>query len=135
MQSDAGWREHGPMDASMPCEVDLVHRVALRGRSRASRRSGASDGQPPLAIALLLVCASLVGHAAPADAQSGRVRFLDDAHCYYVSPYFKRNVRASVRLLRNGATVQGPFELGRFATYGNYPGKPGHHDTVTARAG
>ncbi|MBM4247374.1 MAG: hypothetical protein FJ148_26890 [Deltaproteobacteria bacterium] len=78
-----------------------------------------------MAIALLLVCASLVGHAAPADAQSGRIRFLDDAHCYYASPYFKRNVRASVRLLRNGATVQGPFELGRFATYGNYPGNPG----------
>jgi len=95
--------------------VELANRVDQTHRA----------GRRPVAIALLLVCASLVGHAAPADAQSGRIRFLDDAHCYYASPYFKRNVRASVRLLRNGATVQGPFELGRFATYGNYPGNPG----------
>ena len=76
-------------------------------------------------VAVLALLAGLVGFAPPAEAQSGKIRFLDKAHCYYVSPYFKRNVRATFSLLRNGATVQGPFKLGRFATYGNYPGNPG----------
>ena len=96
---------------------------ARRESSDATRTTSGRSGKG--AAALLSLLAALVGFAAHAEAQSGKVRFLDNAHCYYVSPYFKRSVRGSVSLLRNGATVQGPFKLGRFATYGSYPGNPG----------
>jgi hypothetical protein len=91
--------------------------------SDAARATSGRSGKG--AAALLSLLAALLGFAAHAQAQSGKVRFLDNAHCCYVSPYFKRSVRGSVSLLRNGSTVQGPFKLGRFATYGGYPGNPG----------
>lgn len=78
-----------------------------------------------LAIASLLALAGLLAQGSQAHAQSGKLRFLDNAHCYYVSPYFKRSVRGSVSLYRNGTRVQGPFKLGRFANYGAYPGNSG----------
>jgi len=80
---------------------------------------------PALAVSLVVMAATLLGQGEHASAQSGRLRFLDNSHCYYVSPYFKRSVRGSVSLYRNGSRVQGPFKLGRFANYGQYTGNPG----------
>ena len=129
---DAGRASSGV--ASPPWKPDARPRTPAR-----LRLAGMTPRRPPAAplartVAVLASSRVLVGVAAPADARSREGSASRQRALLLRESVLQAQRRASFSLLRNGATVQGLFKPGRFATYGSYPGNPAS-PAVAARAG